>query len=236
MTDKDKNASIEYILSQGFVEPTTLRERIIKMHRVLGWKFIFWDFSYSLIFVCVTLLGVMFLLRHMPTNYYPHSIAVGFSPVLFLLIMLFAEMSERACGLYELKQTCRFTSRQITALRCIYYSIAGIGFAILVTAFTTDSTSQFFRILPLCLGGLFLCAVVKLSIIRLAHNKWAIPLVSAVWLLLNIALPLIFGERWEVLLPSIPLFITIIFAISGVVMFIYQTNKMLSEEKNYAIA
>jgi len=236
MTDKDKNASIEYILSQGFVKPLTPWERITKIHRVLGWKFIFWDLSYSLTFVFVMLLGIVFLYRHAPISDYPYSVAAFFSPILFLLIMLFSEMNERACGLYELKQTCRYTSRQITALRCIYYSIVGIVVAVFITAFSTDNATQFFSILPLCLAGLFLCATMKLTVIRLTHSKWAIAASSVIWLFVNIALPLIFSERWEIALSSIPIVFTIIFATASVAVFMYQTNKMLTEENSYAIA
>jgi len=236
MTDKDKNTSIEYILSQGFVKPLTTWDRVTKMHRVLGWKFIFWDLSYSLTFVFVTLLGIIFLYYHAPINDYPYAVAVGFSPILFLLIMLFAEMNERACGLYQLKQTCLYTSRQITTLRCIYYSVVGIVFAVCITAFSTDNATQFFSVLPLCLAGLFLCAAMKLTIIRWTHSKWAIAVSCVMWLLVNIVLPLTLGERWEIILSSVPIIFTIIFAMASVAVFMYQTNKMLTEENSYAIA
>lgn len=236
MTDEKKNASIDYILAQGFVKPPTFWECITKMHRTLGWKFIFWDFSYTVIFVCVTLLGITFLFHHAPVQDFPYSVAFVFSPVLFLLIMLFAEMNERACKLYELKQTCRYTSRQVTALRCIHYSVVGMAFAVFVTAFATDTTAQFFRVLPLCLGGLFLCAAIELSVVRLTHSKWAVAISSAVWLVLNLALPLAFGTRWETFLSSIPIVFTIIFAAAGAAVFVHQTNKMLTEENSYATA
>jgi len=236
MTDKEKNASIEFILAQGFVKPQTFWGIVSKMHSVLGLKLIFWDLSYSIIFVFVTLSGMLFLFRHVPMDYFRYSVAVGFSPMLFVLITLLAEMNERACGLYELKQTCRYTSRQITALRCIYYSLAGVGFAVIVTAFSSESTASFFRILPLCLGGLFLCATAELSVIRHTRGKWAIIGFSAVWMLINITLPITLGERWETFLSNLPPYLTIVFMIAGAVMFMYQTNKMLTEGNSYVIA
>ena len=235
MTDKEKNASIEYILAQGLVKPPTLWERIAKMHRVLGWKFIFWDLSYSLIFVFVTLLSITFMLRHAPMDY-SYSVALGFSPVLFLLIMLFAEMNERACELYELKQTCRHTSRQITALRCIYYSLAGVAFASIVAAFTTESIAQFFSILPLCFGGLFLCAAIGLSILRWSHSRWIVAVFSIAWVCINLTLPFALGEYWELFLSGLPLAFTVTFMVAAAAVFLYQINKMLMEGKQYAIA
>jgi len=236
MTDNQKNASIEYILAHGFVKPPTFWQRASNMHGALGWKCIFWDLSYSMIFVTVTLFVTAFLLYFMPISYYQYSVAVGFSPVLFVLIVLLAEINERACGLYELKQTCHYTSRQITALRCIYYSVAGVVFAVAVTAFSSASTACFFRILPLCLGGLFLCATAELSVIRLTLSKWAVAICSAVWLIINLALPILLGQRWEAFLSSLPLVFTIAFMIAGAAVFLHQTNKMLMEENRYAAA
>jgi len=235
MTEKNKNKSIEFILEQGFVKPPTFWERISKMFNVFGWKFIFWDLTYSLIFVSITLLGTAFLFRHTPMDY-ENSIAFGFSPVLFLIIVLFAEMTERACGLYELKQTCRYTSRQITALRCIFYSVAGAAFAVIITAFSAENTAHFFRLLPLCLGGMFLCGAIELSVIRLSRSKWAIAVFSALWVFINLVLPFTFGVRWELFLSGLPIAITIIFAITGAAVLIYQINKMLTEENHYVIA
>jgi len=236
MTNNEKNTSIEYILTQGFVTPPTFWERVTKMHRVLGWRFIFWDLSYSIIFVFVIQSALMFLFRNVSLEYMQYSVAVGFAPMLFILITLLAEISERACGLYELKQTCRYTSRQITALRCIYYSLAGVGFAVFVSAFASDSTAHFVRILPLCLGVLFLSATLELSIMRQWQGKWCIAVFSGIWLVVNCMLPIALGARWEVFLSSLPLVITIIFMAAGGLVFMYQINKMLMEEQNYAIA
>jgi len=235
MTDKEKNESIEFILAQGFVEPITFRERVLKMFDVLGWRFIFWDLSYSLIFASVTFAGITVLLRYTPMDY-QHSFALGLSPMLFLIIMLFAEITERTCGLYEIKQTCRYTSRQITALRCMFYSAAGAVFAIIVAAFCTEGILHFFKLLPLCLGGLFFCATIELSVIRLIRSNWAMIVFPVVWVVTNIMLPFTLKENWEQFISGLPVVFTITFLVLGAVTFMYQTNKMLTEENNYAFA
>ena len=175
------------------------------------------------------------MLQHAPMDY-AYSVALGFSPLLFLLVMLFAEINERACDLYELKQTCRYTSRQITALRCIYYSLAGMAFAVIVATFAAENAIQFFKLLPLCLAGLFLCAAIGLSVIRLSHSKWTIAVFSIAWVCINLTLPLTLGSNWELFLSGLPLAITIAFMVVVAAVFIYQINKMLMEGKQYAIA
>jgi hypothetical protein len=235
MTNKEKNKSVDHILTQGLVKPLTFWQRISEMFRVLGLRFVFWDLNYSLIFIAVTLFGFILFFRHAPVDY-QYSVAVGISPMLFLVVTLFAETSVRACGLFELKQTCRYTSRQITALRCIFYSVAGAAFAVTVAAIYTEGVMQFFRLLTLCLGGMFLCAAIELSIIRLTRQKWFIVIFPCLWVLANIALPFIFREKWELFLSGLPIVFTIVLAVSSAAVFIYQTKKMLTEEISYVIA
>jgi len=235
LTDNEKKASIEYILNRGFIKPQTFWGRISKMYHVVGIRCIFWDLSYSLIFATITLLGFIFLFLGVPINF-EHSAAFAFSPILFLLIILFSEMSDRACGIYELKQTCHYTSRQMTALRCFCHSALGIPFAVLVTVFSTENVVQFFRLLPLCLGGVFFCATIELSVIRFTRNKWTIAAFPIIWIFMNLALTLIFWDDWELFLAGLPVAFTISFAIVCAAVFIYQISKLLKEGNHYAIA
>ena len=235
MTDNDKNKSIEYILAQGFVAPPTLKERIATIHNLFDLKLIFWNLNYSIIFAFVTTLAVLFLFRHAPVDF-RYSVAVGLSPLTFLSIVLFAEITERNCTLYELKQTCRYTSRQITALRCICYSIVGVVFAVGITAFSTAGLWQFFRLLPLCLGGLFLFATIELLVIRFLRGNWSVAIFSGMWILANLALPLIFREQWETFLLNLPPTLTATFAIACALSFAYQTNTIFTEENHHVTA
>lgn len=235
MNKEAKDTSIEYILSQGLVKPGTARERIGEMLRTMGFRFIFWDTGYSLFFTAVTLAGILVLFSLAPDNYL-HSAAVAVAPLLFLLISLFAETSERACGLYELKQTCRYTIRQITALRILCYSVAGTVFTAVIAAISADSGYEFLSLFPLCLSALFICAVLVLSAMRLLHGKWVNAAFSAVWVFMNIALPFSLGERWEAILREMPIAFSVALAVLGATALACQISNMLSGGKKYAVA
>lgn len=235
MNEKMKNASIEYILSRGLVRPQTARERFAEMLRTIGFRFIFWDTGYSLFFAAVTLAGVLVLLCLAP-DAYRCSAAVAVAPLLFLLITLFAETSERACGLYELKQTCRYTIRQITALRVVCYSVVGSVFTAVVAAMSVDSGYEFLSLFPLCLSALFICAVLGLSAMRFLHGKWVNAVFAAGWVFVNIALPFSLGEEWEAVLREMPIAFSLAIAVLGAAALAYQISKMLSEVKKYAVA
>lgn len=235
MNEKTKNASIEYILSQGLVKPQRARERIAEMLRTIGFRFIFWDTGYSLFFTAVTLVVVLVLFSFAPDDYrYSASIAVA--PLFFLLITMFAETSERACELYELKQTCRYTIQQVTALRVICYSGVGFVFTVVIAIISTDSGYEFFSLFPLCLSALFLCAILSISFMRLLHGKWVNAVFSAVWVFVNTVIPFSLGEKWEMILREMPIAFSVVLAILGGAVLAYQVSKMLSEVKKYAIA
>ena len=112
------------------------------MIHIIGFRFIFWDIGYSLFFGAVTLAGILVLFSFAP-DVYRCSAAIAVAPLIFLLINMFAETSERTCGLYELKQTCRYTIQQISALRVICYSVVGFVFTAVIETISTDNGYEF---------------------------------------------------------------------------------------------
>ena len=235
MNEQEKNASIEYILSRGLVKPQSTRERISEMVRRVGFRFIFWDMGYSLFFTLLSLAVVITLFCLSPTNY-RCSATIACAPMLFLLITLFAETSETACGLYELKQTCHYTVTQITTLRVVCYSFAGTIFTVIIAAASAEGVYEFLSLFSLCLSALFLCAVLEIAVMRVIRGKWTNAVYSAVWVFVNTLLPLSLGETWENLLLEMPLALSLALAVASILVFAYQVSKMLSEVKKYAVA
>ena len=235
MTDREKDASISYILDSGLVKPQTATWRVREMLSMLGPRFIFWDTSYSLFFTALTLAVTLPFLFLVPSKY-SHSAAVGAAPALFLLITVFAETSERSGGLYELKQTCRYTVRQITALRVMCYSAVGVLFTASTAAVMAETANEFLSLFPLCLSSLFLCAVAQFSVLRLIRGKWTVAVISAAWVFVNLAIPYTFLEQWEAFLRGCPAVIGVAAAILSAVALTVQIRKMLMEDKQYAVA
>lgn len=236
MTDKEKNTSIDYILSRGLVRRPTARDRFRDLRHALGLRYLFWDLSYSLVFAAVTLAAVCALFWLMPNDKYTYSVAVGVSPTLFALIAVFSETAERAGGLYELKQTCRYTIRQITAFRVMCYSAAGTMFSAIVAAHSVSDANGFFTLLPLCLSSLFLCALAELSALRLLKSRWVAATISGIWAFLSLAVPFLLRPRWEALLRDFPTGLGLAIAVLSAAALLYQIKIMLTEDTHHAIA
>ena len=235
MNENGKNASIEYILAQGLVKPQTARAKISEMFQTLGLRYIFWDTGYSIFFTALTISTVFMLFAVTPESL-RFSASVAAAPLMFLFVTAFAETSERACGLYELKQTCRYTIRQITALRVICYSIAGAVFTAVIAATGAKSVYEFMAMFPLCLSALFICALLLLTVMRFLKSKWGFAAYSALWVFVSAALPFSRNELWESFLSRVPIAVSAVIALACAALFAYQISKMLLEVKKYAYA
>ncbi|RKN80610.1 hypothetical protein [Paenibacillus ginsengarvi] len=235
MNPTDKNESIEFILSQGLAGPRTARERMADMVRSLGLRFLFWDTGYSLFFAALTLAGV-FVLFSLTPDAYRCTAAVAAAPLLFLAAILFAETSERLGGLYELKQTCRYTIRQITAMRVTCYSVVGSAFTAVIAAVSADNGYEFLSLFPLCLSALFVCAVLALYVQQVLHSNWVHAAFSAAWVIANVALPFALGEKWEAILREMPIALSFVFSVFGAAALAWQLSNMLREVQKHAIA
>lgn len=230
-----KNAAIENILDKGLTRSQTTLECIIGMVRTLGLRYIFWDTWYSIFFAAITFLGALFIFAISPDDI-RYSVAVTIAPLLFLLITVFTETSERLHGLYELKQTCRYTIRQIATLRMICYSIAGLIFITVISVVSTQDAGEFLSMFMLCLAALLLCAASSLTVMRFIRNPWATTVLTGVWILANISLSFFSDGRWETALSSVPLIIPTILVTAGAAILVYQASKLIRENTNYAHA
>lgn len=235
MNENERNASIEYILAQGLTKPPTTRERTSEIYNKLGLRFIFWDTAYSIVFTAMTIIVILMLLMLSPDDF-RFSAAVMAAPSLFFLIVLFTETAERAEGLYELKQTCRLTIKQVTAVRVICYSLAGVVFSAVIAYISMETILEFVSLLSLCLSALFICAVLELSVLRYFNGKWTSAIFSAIWTFVTIAIPFAIGKEWEAFLAGIPTIVSVSISIVGVTILTYQIRKMLMEVKIYATA
>jgi hypothetical protein len=205
------------------------------MINTLGFRFIFWDAAYS---ICLAALSAacMFILLFFIPGEYSYSASVALSPMLSMLITFFTETAERTDGLYELKHTCRYTIRQITALRTLCFSAVGVVFTSLVTALAANSAGEFFRLLLLSLSMLFICAFIQLSALRSRRGKRLLAAVSIAWALVNAALPLRTNGHWESFLRGCPAAIAAAVMILSLAAFCVQFKKMFMEVRTYAVA
>lgn len=195
--NKAKDESIEFILEQGLQKPKSTWRKMSEIVRTLGYRHIFWDTSYGLFITMITLLLASIIFITLPEEFL-FTAATIIAPIIFLIVLLFTEMSERISGLYELKQTFHFSIIQITALRIIAYSLAGFILTMFIILFSTENRDEFLLLFSLSLFGLSICATFSLFLIRRFSGKWGLTIFAIAWMIPTMMIPLLFGiKKWE---------------------------------------
>jgi hypothetical protein len=246
MNDSEINASIEYILDHGLVNPKTITEHLSGLYRQLGFRYLFWDTAQIVALITVTLIAVLLILPNAPADM-KYSLLFAGSPLVFLLSMICSDASERVSGLYDLKMTCKYNLRQVIVFRIICFSLLGIVFSlgagsvigVCSKAIVVADEKWTFDLLALSLASLFLCAFLFLAIIRRFPGRFAETLGAAIWLILGVVPMTVLGNAWEIFLMSVPTVITVVIAIISAALCGYELVKLLksnqTEEYSYAI-
>lgn len=204
--EHEKGRSIETILSKGISRPKSFVERISEIYRSLGYRCIFWDTADSILLSSAISIGIA-VLWAFSSSKSTYGMLFAISPVLYLLLALFTDVKERIGGLYELKMTCKFTIRQITAFRMICFSGIGIAFSVLMSTLSCllGGFQNYDRMLITSLCALFLCSFLTLFTMMHIRGKWSYYTPPVIWSAICILPVLLFGEQWELLISRIPM-------------------------------
>jgi len=198
------------------------------MYNSLGPRVIFWDFKPGILVSVMVAVGYVALGTwplawiddwiNMPLSLY--SSLFLFSPALFIGLTASTEAIERLGGLYDLKMTCRYTIRQITAFRLLSFSLFGTIFTVAGSAVISSmpETGYFMQLFSLALCSLLLCSLLIIHAMRRWHCGWYLG--AAIWTGIG-ALPIIiFRQAWENLLSHLPPAITLCVAAVAFLLFL----------------
>ncbi|MDR1069829.1 MAG: hypothetical protein LBL37_03500 [Gracilibacteraceae bacterium] len=233
LTPAEKERAIENILDRGLRKPRSFWAALREIRRLLGYRFVFWDTAQALVSSVITLAGVALFIALSPAAL-RHTVLFGCSPLLFMVVMLFAETMECAGGLYELKLTCRYTIRQITALRILCFSLLGIAFCAGVTACQAKNMHEVLRLFPLSLCALFICAFISLFLIRRLAGKQTYALAAALWAAIACLPAFLFGKKWESFLLDLPAVVTAGAALLAAALFLLEIKKFTRARREEA--
>lgn len=234
ITNKEKEASIAYILEKGLVQPKSVGQQILELYQQLGFRYLFWDDLYCLFFSIVTLSSVFVTMLFIPYDYQLSFLMVS-APFLYLILTFFSEISERLSGLYELKQTFHYTIFQLTAFRILFHALLGFILTTGLVFFTMKGSGEWLLALALSFLSLSLCTVTHLFVLRWVSQTWNVFGFLIIWSFLFTSFPLWFGlKKWESLLNTLPLWSLLIGILLVLWLFIYQIKIMLQEVQQVA--
>ena len=223
ITPEDKNNAIETILSKGLIKPMPTWAFLLHMWQNLGFRVIFLGtgaailISFCVAVLYVALISVAALTFNAALNIY--TMLFLFSPAVFICLTLCTEAIERTSGLYEIKMTCKYTIRQVTAFRLLCFSLVGTVFTVVGSAAISSVwvDSSLIRIFSLGLCSLFLCSLLIVYVMRRLSGGWYIG--AIIWTVIGVLPMIFFEEAWEGLLYNLPPVVTL--GVSAIACFMY---------------
>lgn len=207
-TEEEKNTSIRIILANGMPEPQRLSYGFSQIWHSIGFRGLFFGVEDSA-FLGI-LLSVLVWACILTSFKYDQSILCVLlfmvSPFVYALLHLLTVWKEIMVATYELKMVCRYSLRQMTALRMLVFGGISVVLSVLASMgiwlFISEEIPVL-RMMSISFSALFTFAVLQLFI----EWKWKTPfayfLSPAVWCALT-AVFLAIGKPVEQLLLQIP--------------------------------
>ncbi len=228
-TDEEKKTSIENILEAGLQPPKTIWEQLADMLRAVPLRYVFTGIEDSLFLAVISAIivcaGTSLVFQE---TLYIAMFTV--SPFLYTALYWLTAWKEFQTGTIEMKMTCRFNLRYMTAVRMLLFSAAGIVFDTAITLIVPVRTGKgdYLRLLAVCLSALFIYAALSLWLAAVAPLKAQL-VFPAVWTL-GAVICLGFARNWfNAVLLQLPLYILFIILTASLLLFTWQLKRMIAD-------
>lgn len=239
ITPDEREKAIDAILDKGLIVPVSTPIFLRNMMENLGFGVIFHGalpgILLSVLASATYVLMVILYADGLSEARSHYSLLFLFSPMLFIGLILSTEATERleGSGMYELKMTCRYTVRQITAFRLLSFSLVGAVFAVIggYSYHAATETGYLLQLVSLSLSSVFLCTLLIICIMRHFKVGWWVG--ACIWTAVGLLPMAINRQGWEELLAHLPSTLTIGVAVAAFTLFLREI-KIITREVRYA--
>lgn len=228
---EEKEQSIHTILELGMKPPKTLVNAIPILLKRIGIHNLFlgvWD-GIFLAIVCAGVFAIVFMLPkgiHINVRY----MGLFFvSPFFYLMLHGFTAWKELQNGTYEIKMTCHYTLRELTALRMIIFSVFCVVLDVIVSGgvwYFTKEGVKLFQLIGLSLSALFFYGTATMAVLRKGLSLYGQLAVPVLWSILCF-LPIILKIDMEAILLALPNVVVGIVLVAAVCCYFVQVKKYL---------
>ncbi len=232
-TKEEKEKAINKIISNGMTPQENFIQRIVNLYMHIGTKYIFGDILDCLIIAITSTVLIYFFslsFRIMNTEL---STTFAISPIFYIILTLATEWKEKMSHLYELKMTCKYTVKQITAIRLLCFSALGVLFSSLMSMgysliFTNESLLDIFIV---SLLGLLINSLLALGVMLYGNRRNSHNILIGLWFAVFLLPPVIWGKGWNVFLGELPyLLITVLILIMAAI-YLLGIKKLITERE-----
>lgn len=199
LSETEKETAIRNIVRNGVVSPADRRKEFLEIWKLCRFHILFFGVGDCLFLGILVTVCLWLFLMQLQTRTILCSV-FAFSPFAYIAIFLFTSWKERILQLYEIKMSCHYTIRQVTALRMIYFSFGNMCInTVLLTLFvqTQNRLLPFWKTLGLSFTSLFLYGILMLFFQIKGKESLSVAVPPILWGLLNLLVVFNYGIQVE---------------------------------------
>lgn len=242
-TNEEKECAIHTIVCDGLPHKQSILIAMPELFKRIGFRNLFWgtEDCVFLSILCSIAFAIVFVLPITLYSGFQYLALFFISPLFYALLHTITAWKELQNGTYEIKMTCHYTLRELTALRMLFFS----GFSVIVDVLLAGAVSCFsttglsvFQLIGISLSALFLYGAVTMFMLikGLSLGKQlAVPVLWSILCLLPFALKI----NVEAVLLALPNTVVIFILLAAACCYFIQLRAYFFEQKkgefNYAI-
>lgn len=230
--EEEKKHSIHFIIDSGVPQKKHLQVRIPELIKAIGLRNLFWG-TWDCIFLALLggiTLGALFVIPSVMYQSLLPLVLLLVSPAVYGLLHYLTMWKEKQIGLYEIKMTCHYTLKELTALRMAFFGGASAFvdvIFILCIRQQAEIALSLFQMLGISLSALFLYGTATLFLLSHAKGRyqWILPVGWGVACMV----PVIFRADILGFLVKIPNAVALVTALVAAMLFFAESEHYLSQ-------
>lgn len=242
-TSEEKERAIHTIVCDGLPHKQSIFIAMPELFKTIGFRNLFWgtEDCVFLSILCSIAFAIVFVLPITLFSSFRYLALFFISPLFYSSLHIITAWKELQNGTYEIKMTCHYTLRELTALRMLFFS----GFSVVLDVLLAGAVSYLpttgltvLQLIGISLSALFLYgAITMLMLIKglSLRKQLAVPVLWSVLCMLPFALKI----NVEAVLLAVPNTVVIIILLATVCCYFIQLRvyffKRKKGEFNYAI-
>lgn len=230
-SENEKEQSIQMIIENGLPQQKNLFSALLGLIKNIGFRRIFFGIESYLFLscICAVAFAAVFALPMDDTHPFRYIGLFFVSPFFYFLLHGLTAWKELENETYEIKMTCHYTLRELTAIRMVFFG----GFATILDVLFTGivwcvpgNGMETLQLVGISLSALFLYGVATMTVLIRGWSFYKQFLVPAVWNLLCL-LPLIFHINVEQMILRLPIGVVGIILTATIFCYLMQIKRYL---------
>lgn len=242
LSEAEKDFAVREIVEKGLVRPGDKFRKVIEVRRVCTFHTLFFG-VWDCFLLGILIAACIWLLLIQAGSQVIICMVFAVSPFAYITSYLLTAWKEHRLQLYDIKMTCRYTVRQISAFRMICFSGSNIFLNVLMLSLLMQfqlPVIAFWKILGLSFASIFLYGIIMLvfQIKGMPYLTTVLP--PVLWGIINAFVIAFYGEKLEIMLLNLAgslVFIITVIVFAGylITLFAFFSSK-IREEENYAVS